>query len=150
MKRVLALTVAAMIATSGAGLALAYQPGTYKSGPQSGFKAPGIRVEIKEGSFSVGRILMHETCRAPGHRAFHDFGGFQAGSSASLTGSISAHGKLAGIFHDGAGGYTKVSGHIRGGHLTVIGAEFTASYTPPHSTVAYSCHAAGTFHPKRQ
>ncbi len=146
MKRVVIFTAIATLAICAGAIALSYQTGTYEAGAQTGFTAPGIRIEIGNGFFSVARILMHETCTAPGKAAFHDFGGFQSGASATLTGSISKAGKFHSAYHDGHGGYTKVTGQIKGPKLTVSGNE-ASSFTPSGSTVAYSCHAKGTFHP---
>src|SRR5581483_873904 len=115
---------------------------------QSGFKAVGIRIDIAQGSFNVERILMHETCSASGHPSFHDYGGFQESSSAKLKGTIKQNGALSGTYHDGAGGYTKVTGHISGTNLSVSGSEFS-HYQPSGSTVTYTCRASGTFTPKR-
>lgn len=141
------LVIAAMTATCGVALALGYKTGKYEQGAQSGFTNTGIRIDIASGSFNVERILMHETCTAPGHAPLHDFGGFQQGTNATLAGKIKASGKLSGIYHASAGGYTKVSGHIHGAHLTVKGSE-ASQYKPSGSTVTYSCHASGKFHPK--
>lgn len=91
---------------------------------------------------------MHETCTSPGQTTFHDFGGFQQGANATLTGTISRSGKLSGIYNDGHGGFTRVAGHIRGHGLTVSGKEFSY-YTPPDSSVKYACHASGKFDPRR-
>ncbi len=79
----------------------------------------------------------------------HDFGRLQSGASATLTGSISKAGKFHGDYADGHGGHTKVSGHIKRHKLTVSGNE-ASSFTPSGSTVAYSCHAKGTFQPKHR
>lgn len=141
------LVIAVIPAICGTALALAYKTGKYEGGGQSGFTRPGIRIDIAAGSFHVERILMHETCTAPGHAAFHDLGGFQQGTNAQLAGGIRANGKFSGIYHDGHGGYTKVTGHIDGAHLTVQGSE-AGRYKPSGSTTTYSCHASGTFHPK--
>lgn len=143
-----ALCVVALVA-SGVALALSYEVGTYKEGAQSGFKAPGIRIDIRTGSFVVERILMHEVCTAPGKSPLYDFGGFQRGSRAKLAGRINrSTGRFSGKFVDNTGGYTNVSGHIQSSTLTVVGSE-ASGYAPPGSTVVYHCTASGRFHPKR-
>jgi hypothetical protein len=107
------ISVAAVFALGG-GVALAapYRPGKYEAGAQSGFKHPGVRIDIHKGSFNVERILMHETCTASGHAAIHDFGGFQQSRGTTLQGKITRRGNLSGIYRDGHGNYTKVTGHI--------------------------------------
>jgi hypothetical protein len=148
MRRFLLLTGLLALALTGTALALSYRTGTYKAGGQSGFKRPGIRIDIHRGSFNVERILMHETCKASGHPTFHDFGGFQQGHGAVLKGKVTQRGNFSGIYRASDGSYAKVSGHISGSDLTVSGREAT-HYTPEGSTVTYSCHASGTFTPKR-
>jgi hypothetical protein len=150
MRRVALLSVGSTFALASVALAaLTYQTGTYKEGGQSGFKRPGVRIDISHGSFNVERILMHEVCTAPGRPSVHDFGGFQEDSKSKLVGKITKTGKFSGKFSDGAGGYVKVTGNIKGSKLTVVGSEFVY-YTPPSSTVRQTCRASGTFHPKRQ
>jgi hypothetical protein len=148
MKKVTLSTGVALLAVTGVALAAGYRTGKYEQGTQSGFKAPGIRIDIYRGSFKVERILMHETCTAPGHPTFHDYGGFQQGGAAVLAGAIRPNGAFSGIWHDGHGGFSKVTGQISGQTLTVSGTE-SSHYTPSGSKVSYSCHATGTFHPTR-
>lgn len=140
--------VIAVLAVCGSALAAAYRTGLYEAGAQTGFRHGGVRIDIHRGSFNVERILMPERCTAPGHPSKYDFGGFQQGPSATLRGRISAAGRLSGVFHDGQGGYTKVTGQIVGHDLTLTGHEMS-QYVPTGSTVRYSCSAKGTFHPKR-
>jgi hypothetical protein len=147
MKKLAVSTGVALLAVTSVALAAGYKTGRYARGAQSGFKAQRLRIDIHRGSFNVERILMHETCSAIGHPTFHDCGGFQQGSNASLTGTINKNGELSGIYHDGRGGYTKVTGQITGETLTLKGQE-ASRYTPSGSTVSYSCKASGTFHPK--
>jgi hypothetical protein len=148
MKKLTLSTGAVLLAVTGVALAAGYRTGRYEQGTQSGFKAPGIRIDVHRGTFNVERILMHETCSAPGHPTFHDFGGFQQRANASLQGKIRADGALSGIARDGHGGSNKVTGRISGHTLAVTGTE-SSHYTPSGSKVSYSCHATGTFHPRR-
>jgi hypothetical protein len=148
MRRLGVAVVVALFAITGVALAAAYRTGPYESGPQTGFTEPGIHIDIAKGSFRVQRILMHETCVAAGHTTFRDLGGFDEGIAATLSGTISKSGNFSGVYHGGHGGYTKISGHIKGHKLTVSGKEFSY-YTPSGSTVKYACTAEGTFHPKR-
>jgi hypothetical protein len=148
MRRALLLTGVALFVVTSMALAASYRTGRYEAGAQSGFKAPGVRIDIHHGSFNVERILMHETCTATGHPAIHDFGGFQQGTSARLQGTIKASGALAGIWRDGHGGYTKVTGQISGADLMLTGRE-VSRYRPSGSSFTYSCQATGSFHPKR-
>lgn len=148
MRRALLGAAVALAAVGGVAQAAGYRTGTYEQGAQSGFKHTGVRIVIHHASFDVERILMHETCSASGHPSFHDFGGFQEGSSAKLRGTISSRGHFSGIYHNGHGGYTKISGHISGAQLTLTGKE-ASRYEPSGSTVTYSCQASGMFHPTR-
>jgi len=143
------ILAACAIGASGAAFAatLGYQTGTYKSGSQSGFKAPGINIRISPGSFSVKRVLMAETCTAAGQTPIHDFAGFTQSSDSKLTGKISKKGKLYGRYV--SGGSVTITGTIKGSKLTVNGSE-SSSYTPQGSTARYSCHASAVFTPKRQ
>jgi hypothetical protein len=147
MKKLTLSTGVALLAVTSVALAAGYTTGKYEQGSQSGFKAPGVRIDIHRGSFNVERILMHETCSATGHPAIHDYAGFQQGSRSSLRGSIKTNGDLSGAYHDGHGGYVKVTGHITGKTLTLKGKE-ASRYTPSGKTFSYSCKASGTFYPK--
>src|SRR4051812_8044035 len=135
MRRGLLAVVVAWVVLSGVALAAAvdFRTGRYEEGPQSGFKKPGIRIDIHKHSFNVGRILMRETCTAPGYPAIHDFGGFQQDPQSTLRGPISSRGKLSGSFHDGQGGFVKVAGSISGQTLTVNGTE-AGRYVPQGSS----------------
>lgn len=148
MKKLTLSTGAALLAVTSVALAAGYKTGKYEQGSQSGFKAPGVRIDIHRGSFNVERILMHETCSAAGHPSFHDYAGFQQNSTSTLRGKIKPDGDLSGIYRDGHGGSVKVTGHIAGKNLTLKGHE-ASRYTPSGKTFSYSCKASGTFYPKR-
>jgi hypothetical protein len=147
MKKLTLSTGVALLAVTSVALATGYKTGKYEQGPQSGFKAPGVRIDIHRGSFNVERILMHETCSATGHPTLHDYAGFQQDSDTHLRGTIKRNGDLSGIYHAGHGGYVKVRGRIRGKALTLKGQE-ASRYRPSGKRFSYSCKASGTFHPK--
>ena len=148
MRRTVVLTLGVLFALAGLAVAASYRTGKYEAGGQSGFKRPGIRIDIHKGAFNVARILMHETCKAAGHPTIHDFGGFQQGPGDVLQGKITRRGNLSGIWRGPDGAYVKVTGHISGSDLTVSGQE-ASHYSPKGATFSYSCQASGTFQPSR-
>src|SRR5437764_15128184 len=101
MRKLTLATCLALLVVTSVALAAGYRTGKYEQGAQSGFKAPGVRIDIHRGWFNVERILMHETCSATGHPTIHDYAGFQQDPKSSLRGNIKKNGHLSGVYHDG-------------------------------------------------
>jgi hypothetical protein len=157
LRRTALVGTTVVLALSCSALAASYTPGVYRSGSQSGFKSPGIRIDIRSGSFNLERILAPETCTASGHPTVHDFGGFQQGSQATLAGPINSYGQFSGRwtgpntpnFHNS---HVTISGQISGSTLTVHGSGHYLYNPDPASTnpqLSYwqQCVWSATFHP---
>jgi len=148
------LTAGLLAAVTGVAAAeLSYRPGHYNVDPCRITTAQPcsqddngvLRMTVRKGRFSVGRISLTETCDN-GVRSFTEPFTFKSGTNAKLAGKVTSEGRFKGRY-TGPGGQVKVKGRVRGKRLKLTATE-SGTYAK-EGEPTFNCAGSITFSARR-